>query len=182
MGLIPEGFELPQNSGDIVDLAISAGLSKLVTAVTKADLVDTLKSEGPFTVFAPSEDAWNAVPAGTLDYLLREENKKLLIHVLLYHVVSGAAVASSDLRDGQKVEVANGNAVTIALDDGKVMVNQATVIQVDVEASNGIVHVIDMVLIPEGLELRQDPGDIVDLAVTKADLVDTLKSEGPFTV
>jgi uncharacterized surface protein with fasciclin (FAS1) repeats len=118
-----------------------------VTAVTAAELVETLKGEGPFTVFAPTNAAFEALPEGTLGELLLEENKDQLAAVLTYHVVAGA-VLSTDLANGD-VETVNGKSVTISVDDG-VMVNDANVIIADIVTSNGVVHVIDAVLLPSG--------------------------------
>lgn len=136
----PEGL-------DIVETAIATNeLSILVSAVKAADLVGTLSGEGPFTVFAPTNEAFEALPAGTLDDLLKPENKDQLVNILTYHVVPGA-VMSSMLTDGMEAATVQGDNLTIALGD-QVMVNEATVVQADVEASNGIVHIIDKVLLP----------------------------------
>jgi uncharacterized surface protein with fasciclin (FAS1) repeats len=132
----------------IVDLAVATPeLSTLVSAVQAADLVETLSSEGPFTVFAPTNDAFAALPAGTLDSLLLPENKQQLTDILTYHVVAGK-VMSSDLSDGQVITTVNGATLTVSIADGVVKVGDATVTTADVEASNGVVHVIDAVLLP----------------------------------
>lgn len=131
---------------DIVDTAVDAGdFQTLVAAVTAAELVDTLKGPGPYTVFAPTDEAFAALPEGTVDTLLLPENKDQLVAVLTYHVVDGA-VFSSDLSNGQ-VPTLNGAEVTISVDDG-VMVNDANVVTADIETSNGVIHVIDAVLLP----------------------------------
>lgn len=132
---------------DIVTLAMNTdALSTLVTAVKAAGLVETLQGEGPFTVFAPTNDAFAALPKGTFDNLLKPENKDKLASILTYHVVAGK-VMSSDLKDGMTAETVNGATITISLKDGA-KVNQANVVNADVEASNGVVHVIDAVIMP----------------------------------
>ena len=133
---------------DIVDLAVQTEfLSTLVAAVKAGDLVDVLKGDGPFTVFAPTNEAFAKLPAGTVENLLKPENKAQLVAVLTYHVVPGK-VMSTDLKDGMKAKTAQGGEVTISLKDGKAMVNGATVTTADIEASNGVVHVIDTVILP----------------------------------
>lgn len=133
---------------DIVDLAVSQDfLSTLVAAVKAGDLVDVLKSDGPFTVFAPTNEAFAKLPAGTVENLLKPENKDKLVAVLTYHVVAGK-VLSSDLKDGMKATTVQGSEITITLKDGKAMVNNATVTKADVMADNGVVHVIDTVISP----------------------------------
>lgn len=134
---------------DIVDTAVGAGtFQTLVAAVTAADLVDTLKGDGPFTVFAPTDEAFAALPAGTVESLLLPENKDQLIAILTYHVVPGK-VMSADLA-GKEMSVATVNGAEIAVNaTSGVMVNGATVVTADIEASNGVIHVIDQVIIPE---------------------------------
>ncbi len=132
---------------DIVDLAVGTeSLSTLVEALQAGDLVETLKGDGPFTVFAPTNEAFAALPEGTLADLLKPENKDQLVSILTYHVVSGE-VMSSDLSDGMKAATVNGAEVTITTTDGA-KVNGANVVMADVEASNGVVHVIDAVIFP----------------------------------
>ena len=139
---------------NIVELAVATPtLSTLVTAVTEAELVETLSGTGPFTVFAPTNDAFAALPAGTLDTLLLPENKAKLQAVLTYHVVAGK-VMSSDLSDGQIVKTVQGNNLTVMIEGGKVMLEDATgakaeVVSANIEASNGVVHVINSVVLPE---------------------------------
>lgn len=134
----------------IVELAVeSESLSILVTAVKAAGLVETLSSEGPFTVFAPTNDAFAALPEGTLETLLKPENKQQLIDVLTYHVVA-AKVMSTDLEDGQEAASVQGEKITVDLEDG-VMINDASVKMADVKASNGVVHVIDKVILPPSM-------------------------------
>ncbi len=135
------------HSKDIVDTAVSAGsFSTLVAAVQAAELVDTLKSEGPFTVFAPTDEAFAALPEGTVETLLKPENKEQLVAVLTYHVVPGK-VMSGDLSDDMTAATVQGGDITIDLDSG-VMINDANVVQADIETSNGVIHVIDKVILP----------------------------------
>ncbi|MEX0310314.1 MAG: fasciclin domain-containing protein [Tateyamaria sp.] len=133
---------------DIVDTAIAAGsFNTLVAAVQAADLVDTLKSPGPFTVFAPTDDAFAALPAGTVENLLKPENKDQLVAILTYHVLPGQTL-SSDLA-GQRLSVATVNGANVHIDGRNgVKVEDANVIQADILTSNGVIHVIDSVLIP----------------------------------
>jgi uncharacterized surface protein with fasciclin (FAS1) repeats len=139
----------PAVAKDIVDIAIgSADHSTLVTAVTAAGLLETLKGAGPFTVFAPTNAAFAALPAGTVDGLLKPENKEKLAGILTFHVVPGA-VKAADLKDGQKVKTVQGEELTVSIKDGKVMINGANVTAADLSGSNGVVHVIDAVLLPK---------------------------------
>jgi uncharacterized surface protein with fasciclin (FAS1) repeats len=148
-----EKTESEEQTSDIVELASGTdSLSTLVTAVKAADLVSTLQGEGPFTVLAPTNDAFAALPAGTLDDLLKPENKDQLAAVLTYHVVAGK-VLSSDLKDGQEVATVQGTKLTVEIMDGKVYFidakgNKSMVEKADIEASNGVVHVISSVLLP----------------------------------
>lgn len=133
---------------DIVDTAVSAGsFNTLVAAVTAADLVDTLKSEGPFTVFAPTDEAFAKLPAGTVEGLLMPENKEKLQAILLYHVVPGKVMAS-DVVKLSSAKTANDMQLAIMVDGKTVKVNDAQVIQTDIMTSNGIIHVIDTVMLP----------------------------------
>ena len=135
------------HSKDIVDTAVGAGsFGTLVAAVQAAGLVDTLKGEGPFTVFAPTDAAFAALPAGTVEELLKPENKDKLTAILTYHVVAGK-VMSGDLSDGLSAATVNGANITIG-PMGGVTVNGANVTQADIEASNGVIHVIDAVILP----------------------------------
>ena len=133
---------------DIVDTAVEAGsFTTLVSAIQAAGLEETLRGEGPFTVFAPTDDAFAALPEGTLDSLLADP-EGALADVLTYHVAAGK-VMSTDLSDGMKIDTVNGAQLTVKIGaDGKVMIGDATVVTADVEASNGVIHVIDAVLIP----------------------------------
>jgi len=135
---------------NIVELAAGTeSLTTLVTAVKAAGLVETLQSEGPFTVFAPTNDAFAALPEGTLEMLLKPENKDKLVKVLTYHVVP-AKVMSTDLKSGMKAKTAEGEDILVDLSKG-VMVNNATVKKADVKASNGVVHIIDKVILPPSM-------------------------------
>ena len=134
---------------DIVDTAAAAGsFDTLLAAATAAGLVDALKGDGPLTVFAPTDEAFTALPEGTVENLLKPENKDQLVAVLTYHVVSGK-VMSTDLKDDMTAATLQGSDVTIDLDNG-VMVNDATVVSADIETSNGVIHVIDKVILPTG--------------------------------
>jgi uncharacterized surface protein with fasciclin (FAS1) repeats len=133
---------------DIVDTAVAAGqFNTLVKAVQAAGLVDTLKGTGPFTVFAPTDAAFAKLPAGTLENLLKPENQEKLKAILLYHVVAGE-VTSKQVIKLHSVKTVGGQELTIKTMDGKVMVNDATVVTPDVMATNGVIHVIDAVLLP----------------------------------
>ncbi|WP_028029343.1 fasciclin domain-containing protein [Gemmobacter nectariphilus] len=135
------------HSKDIVDTAVSAGsFTTLVAAVQAAGLVDTLKGAGPFTVFAPTDEAFAKLPAGTVDDLLKPENKAKLTAILTYHVVPGK-VMSGDLSNGMKAATVQGAEVTI-MTEGGVKVNEASVVTPDIAASNGVIHVIDSVIMP----------------------------------
>jgi len=133
----------------VVDIAIgSPDHTTLVAAVTAADLVGTLSGDGPFTVFAPTNAAFDALPAGTVDTLLKPENKDQLTGVLTYHVVAGN-VMSGDLSDGQVVTTLNGQTLTVSIKDGVVMINGAKVVAADLAGTNGVVHVVEAVLLPK---------------------------------
>ena len=133
---------------DIVDTAVAAGQFKtLATALTAAGLIDTLKGPGPFTVFAPTDEAFAKLPEGTVATLLKPENKEKLTAILTYHVVAGKDMAK-DVMGLSKVKTVNGKDVAIKVMDGKVMVGDATVTKADIQASNGVIHVIDTVLMP----------------------------------
>lgn len=138
--------------GTIVEVASEAGsFTTLLAAATAAGLAETLSSEGPFTVFAPTDEAFAAVPADVLEKLLLPENAEVLSSILLYHVVSGATVTSDMVAAGE-VEMANGESATIATEGG-VTIDGANVVTVDVMASNGVIHVIDAVIIPASVDL-----------------------------
>lgn len=145
----PKTAPVHEVEADIVDLAVATEfLSTLVAAVKAGDLVDVLKGDGPFTVFAPTNEAFAKLPAGTVENLLKPENKAQLVAVLTYHVVPGK-VMSKDLKNGQKAKTVQGSEVTVTLADGKAMIDNATVTTADIEASNGVVHVIDTVILPK---------------------------------
>jgi len=191
--LLPPSVEIPNT---IVDIAGSEDdFSTLVGLLVEANLVDTLKATGPFTVFAPTNDAFSDIQ-DILDTLTVEQKKE----VLLYHVVGGAKTFSSDLSDGQSLTTIDTNSVSVSISScswyqwhctSSIKINESKVIKADIEGTNGIIHVIDKVLIPPSLK---PPNTIVDIAVSKpefstlvgllgeANLVDTLKTPGPFTV
>lgn len=188
---------------DIVDTAVSAGdFGTLVAAVKAAGLVETLKGEGPFTVFAPTDAAFAALPEGTVESLLEPENKDQLIAVLTYHVVPGKVMAA-DVVKLSSADSVQGSPIAIAVGEGKVKVNGANVVTTDIACSNGVIHVIDAVILPPAPEEDSAPEpaaaapqlkDLVDTAVAAegfetivaavkaAGLVETLKGDGPFTV
>ncbi|MDF1753320.1 MAG: fasciclin domain-containing protein [Verrucomicrobiales bacterium] len=142
-------FGIQVQAKDIVDTA--AGIddfSTLVAAVKAGGLVDTLKGDGPFTVFAPTNEAFAKLPEGTVADLLKPENKDKLVAILTYHVVAGKVMAA-DVKAGE-VATVNGEDVTVSVADGKVSVDKATVVKADVETSNGVIHVIDSVILPKG--------------------------------
>ena len=134
---------------DIVDTAVAAGSFKtLVAAVQAAGLADTLKGPGPYTVFAPTDDAFKKLPAGTVDNLLKPENKEKLKAILLYHVVAGNVTAAQAMKMSSAKTV-NGQELTITTSGSTVMINDAKVVKADIQASNGVIHVIDTVLLPK---------------------------------
>ena len=136
-------------SNTVVDIAVgSQDHTTLVTAVTTAGLVETLSGTGPFTVFAPTNAAFAALPAGTVENLLKPENKEKLTAILTYHVVAGN-VLSSQLTDGQKVPTLNGQELTVAIKNGVVTINGIKVIAADLAGSNGVVHVVEGVILPK---------------------------------
>jgi uncharacterized surface protein with fasciclin (FAS1) repeats len=133
---------------DIVEIAASTGSFKtLVAAVQAAGLVDTLKGQGPLTVFAPTDEAFRKLPAGTVENLLKPENKDKLVAVLTYHVVAGK-VTAQEVASLNSAKTVNGRALRISAQGGKVMVDNAQVTATDIMASNGVIHVIDSVVIP----------------------------------
>jgi transforming growth factor-beta-induced protein len=152
--VIAGGYEKTQGSAesmmkmDIVDTAVSAGkFNTLVKAVQAADLAETLKSPGPFTVFAPTDEAFAKLPAGTLTDLLKPENKAKLQSILTYHVVAGN-VMSTDAVKLTSAKTVNGESFSIRSGSNGLMVDEATVIKADIKASNGIIHMIDRVILP----------------------------------
>ncbi len=138
-------------SKNIVELAVGAdNLKTLVAAVKAGGLVETLQGDGPFTVFAPTDAAFAALPAGTLEMLLKPENKDKLVAILTYHVVAGK-VMSTDLSNGQKAKTVQGQNVTVSISGGTVKISGAKVVAADVKASNGVVHIIDKVILPPNM-------------------------------
>jgi len=134
---------------DIVDTAVAAGsFDTLVAAVTAADLGDVLKGDGPFTVFAPTDEAFAKLPAGTLESLLKPENKAQLQAILTYHVVPGNVMAS-DVVGLESAKTVNGQSLSISLEGDSVMVDSAKVVTTDISCSNGVIHVIDSVVLPK---------------------------------
>jgi uncharacterized surface protein with fasciclin (FAS1) repeats len=138
-----------ESSGkDIVDTAVAAGqFNTLAAALKAAGLVETLKGPGPFTVFAPTDEAFAKLPPGTIEDLLKPENKQKLVAILTYHVVPAKAMAK-DVSGMSSAKTVNGKDLKLKVEDGKVMVNNATVTKADIAASNGVIHVIDTVLLP----------------------------------
>lgn len=146
LGMITPTFA--QIKSDIVDTAASAGsFNTLVAAVKAADLVDTLKSDGPFTVFAPTDEAFAALPSGTVENLLKPENKDTLVKILTYHVLAGKVMSADIDSKILSPETVEGSTVNINATNG-VMIDDANVIKADIEASNGVIHVIDKVIMP----------------------------------
>ena len=140
----------PSHAADILDTAVSAGQFKtLAAALSAADLVETLKGTGPFTVFAPTDAAFAKLPAGTLDNLLKPENKAQLVKILTYHVVPGKIMSASLAGKKTDAKTVEGTALTINATMNDVMVNEARVVSADVAADNGVIHVIDTVVIPK---------------------------------
>ena len=133
---------------DIVDTAVAAGkFETLAAALGAADLVDTLKGDGPFTVFAPTDEAFAKLPEGTVENLLKPENRDQLVAILTYHVVPGSVMAA-DVVKLDKAATVNGQSVMIQVADGGVQIDNANVIATDIKATNGVIHVIDTVILP----------------------------------
>jgi uncharacterized surface protein with fasciclin (FAS1) repeats len=150
LAVLMTGVASTARAADIVDTAVAAGsFNTLAKALEAAGLVQTLKGAGPFTVFAPTDEAFAKLPAGTLDMLLKPENKAKLQRVLTYHVVSGKVMASAAAKLSS-VKAVSGDTITVRTSNG-VMVDNAHVVKTDIEASNGVIHVIDAVMIPSGL-------------------------------
>jgi uncharacterized surface protein with fasciclin (FAS1) repeats len=136
--------------GDIIEVATGPGMEKVTTvvaAIKAADLVETLKGKGPFTVFAPTNEAFEKLPKGTVEDLLKPENKEKLKSILLYHVHVGDAVMAKDVKT-MALSTANGKNLEVKVDGGTVMINNAKVIKTDVMATNGVIHWIDTVVLP----------------------------------
>jgi len=172
---------------DIVDTAVGAGSFKtLVAAVKAAGLVETLKGKGPFTVFAPTDEAFAKLPKGTVEALLKPENKAKLQAILTYHVVAGKVMAADVVKLTGATTV-QGQKIDIAVVDGKVSVDAATVVKTDIACSNGVIHVIDSVILPADKDIIDTAAgnegfSTLVAAVKAAGLVETLKGKGPFTV
>ena len=171
---------------DIVDTAVAAGSFKtLAAALGAADLVDALKGDGPFTVFAPTDEAFANLPEGTVETLLKPENKALLTAILTYHVVPGNLQAE-DVVGGTPLKTLNGQKITLDTSDG-VKVDGANVVKTDISTTNGTIHVIDAVIMPSTKDIIDtaiEAGSFKTLAAAlgAAELVETLKGDGPFTV
>jgi uncharacterized surface protein with fasciclin (FAS1) repeats len=147
MALVPSP-SLKAETKDVVDTAVAAGSFKtLAKALEVADLVGTLKGAGPFTVFAPTDEAFAKLPAGTLDSLLKPENREKLRRILTYHVVAGA-VTAADAAKLRSARAVSGDTIRIAVHDGAVQVDKAHVVKADIAASNGVIHAIDAVMLP----------------------------------
>lgn len=147
-GVMVGGAKMVPSKNIVENAAGSSDHTTLVAAVKAAGLAETLSGAGPFTVFAPTNEAFAKLPAGTVDNLLKPEMKKDLTNILTYHVVSGKLMAA-DLKDGQKLKTVEGGELTVSVKDGKVMINGANVTIADVVSSNGVTHVIDAVLMPK---------------------------------
>ena len=174
----------PEN--DIVDTAIAAdGFDTLVAAILAADLAEALKADGPFTVFAPTDAAFAALPDGLLEKLL--DNPDILAKVLLYHVLDGEVLAADAIAlAGQSAPTLGGQMIDISLDEGDVYVNDAQVIATDILCTNGVIHAIDTVLVPDwdivDTAILNDDFNTLVTALVTANLVDALRADGPFTV
>jgi uncharacterized surface protein with fasciclin (FAS1) repeats len=145
---VTAGAARAEGQKDIVDTAVGAGsFTTLAKALQAAGLVDTLKGAGPFTVFAPTDDAFAKLPAGTVEELLKPENKAKLTAILTYHVVPGKVMASQ-VTGLKSAKTVNGQSLMVTVKDGGVMVDNAKVVKTDIAASNGVIHVIDAVLLP----------------------------------
>jgi uncharacterized surface protein with fasciclin (FAS1) repeats len=147
-GVMVGGANMVPSKNIVENAAGSADHTTLVTAVKAAGLAETLSGAGPFTVFAPTNAAFDKLPKGTVETLVKPESKAKLTGILTYHVVAGA-VKAADLKDGQKVKTLQGEELTVSIKDGKVMINGATVTTADVISSNGVTHVVDAVLMPK---------------------------------
>jgi uncharacterized surface protein with fasciclin (FAS1) repeats len=172
---------------DVVDTVVAAGQFKtLVAAVQGADLVSALKSDGPFTVFAPTDEAFARLPKGTVDELLKPENKGKLQAILKYHVVAGK-LSSKNVAHSSGATTLNGQRLDFANSHRKVTVDGARVAKADIRCSNGVIHVIDSVLLPASDNIvstaqKAETFNTLLTAATKAGLADTLANQGPFTV
>lgn len=183
----PTAVMKPAKPADIVETAVAAGSFKtLVAAVKAADLVNVLKGDGPFTVFAPTDEAFAKIPPEVIANLLKPENKSKLQKILTYHVVPGKVTAQQVMKLSGAKSV-QGEQIDVVVKDGQVMVDGAKVVKTDIMTSNGVIHVIDSVIMPSDKDLVETAVASKDFstlvaAVKAAGLVETLKSEGPFTV
>jgi uncharacterized surface protein with fasciclin (FAS1) repeats len=142
------------DEGDIIAVATAAGsFNTLAAALEAANLVETLQGEGPFTVFAPTDEAFAALPDGLVDALLLPENVDVLTDILLFHVIAGSEITSGMVAPGD-VEMANGGLATIVIEDGIITIAGAEIVGVDVEASNGVIHVLDAVMVPANIDVN----------------------------
>ncbi len=177
--------QVNEHQADIIDTALAAGsFNTLAAALTEADLVGALKGKGPFTVFAPTDEAFAKLPAGTVESLLKPENREQLINILTFHVVPGEYDAEHVL-GAPGLNMLNGQRADINAHEGTI--DGASIIKTDIECSNGIIHVIDEVILPKTdsiLETASSAGSFNTLAaaIEAAGLVDALSGEGPFTV
>lgn len=177
----------PMGEKDIVDTAVAAGqFNTLAAALKAAGLIDTLKGAGPFTVFAPTDEAFAKLPKGTVESLLKPENKDKLVAILTYHVVAGNAMAADVVKTPGWTSV-NGQQLSVAVKGDQVTIEGARITKANIAASNGVIHVIDTVLIPSDkdvIETAVAAGNFKTLAaaLNAAGLVETLKGKGPFTV
>lgn len=173
--------------GDIVSVAAGAGkFNTLIAAAKAAGLVPVLTGNGPLTVFAPTDEAFAKLPDGTVEMLLKPENKDALAAVLTYHVVPGRMMAADVLKK-DAVNTVNGQRATILMKNGKPMIDKAAIVATDIQASNGVVHVIDSVILPEqrdiiGVATEAGVFNTLAAALTEAELIETLQGKGPFTV
>ena len=172
---------------DIVVVADNAGQFKTLLAAAKAaGLVEVLKGNGPLTVFAPTDDAFSKLPPGTVEMLLKPENKAALASVLTYHVVPGKMMAADVLKK-KTLNTVNGQRTDIKMKNGRPMIDNAAIVATDIKASNGVIHVIDAVILPEqndiiGVATKAGTFNTLAAALTEAELIETLQSKGPFTV
>jgi uncharacterized surface protein with fasciclin (FAS1) repeats len=186
-GAISLGARSNPAPGDLVDVAVNAGrFTVLAQALGAADLVGALQGPGPFTVFAPTDAAFAKLPPGTLDFLLQPQNKQALTDILLYHVVPGKFLAV-DVLASKSLDTLNGQRLDISLSQGQPFVDQAQIWFTDIGATNGVIHVIDEVLLPSTLDVLEtaaSAGTFQTLlaAVDAADLTAALGGPGPFTV
>ena len=180
-------YKKGEHKHDIVDTAVKAGsFNTLVAAVKAAGLAETLKGDGPFTVFAPTDDAFAKLPDGTIEYLLKPENKDKLVSILTYHVVPAKVKAKQAVKLTAAPTV-NGQRLDIKADKHGVMIDGAKVTATDIMASNGVIHVIDTVVMPSGDDILTTAGKAgsfktLAAAIKAAGLVETLQGDGPFTV